>query len=326
MTWFERLMGFAETSPEQVRESIDHVGDFLVSKVNGQRVRCGRLTMPSLAELRERSARDSNRGCATVSEVVGDAAQLHLDRDNAGALFQAASQFNLLEMAGPSVTPEEGVGIYEFDRTQGPACAVACGGGTILRNYFVDVGGQLGQTAGRQVDCAAELLAALGGDRMWNMKNGYALPSEEGLQHAGAQLAAASEQERDNLRGLLRVGVQHDVEVLGPGHIVTQVYGSGLPVNYGGGAKELWEPVARLVLEASYEATVLVAEENNINTIYLTLLGGGVFGNELDWIADALLRAVDVAGPLDIRIVSYGQSNARVQQIVNSRAAVGESR
>ena len=71
-----------------------------------------------------------------ISEVVGDVRALHLDPQNGGALFQAASQFNLLEMTGPSLTPEQGVGIYENDQTQDPACAIACGGGAIFRNYF----------------------------------------------------------------------------------------------------------------------------------------------------------------------------------------------
>ena len=47
--------------------------------------------------------------------------------ENAGALFQVASQLNLLEMTGPEVTPEDGVTIYQDDRTQGPACAIAAG-------------------------------------------------------------------------------------------------------------------------------------------------------------------------------------------------------
>ncbi len=52
-------------------------------------------------------------------------------------MFQVASQFNLLEMISPNVTPDDGIGIYENDPTQGPACAIACGAGTIYRNYLV---------------------------------------------------------------------------------------------------------------------------------------------------------------------------------------------
>jgi hypothetical protein len=34
---------------------------------------------------------------------------MHQFPENAGALIQVASQFNLLEMTGPEVTPENGV-------------------------------------------------------------------------------------------------------------------------------------------------------------------------------------------------------------------------
>ncbi len=308
-------MGFVEDSPAQVRANIEQDGEFLISRVNSRRVRCGALTLPSLAELR-RSAVGARRGRTTVTEVIGDVRHLHEDPANAGALFQAASQFNLLEMAGPSVTPENGVGIYEHDRTQGPACAIACGGGTIFRNYFVPLGDQLGQTASVQVDCLADLEAALGGPGLWDMRNGYALATVEGLHRVNARLAAASEDERDELRGLLRIGVQHDVEVLGIGHLVTQAYGAALPVAYGEPPVHLWEPLARLILEASYEATIRVAQHRQIDTVFLTLLGGGAFGNDDDWISDSVIRTLSMAEGLDVRIVSCGNPSACVGRIL----------
>ncbi|PKN57079.1 MAG: hypothetical protein CVU56_12880 [Deltaproteobacteria bacterium HGW-Deltaproteobacteria-14] len=319
--WFERLMGFAEESPAQVRASIRCEGEELVSLVNGRRVRCGRLTTPSLGELRAAVGEVRAAAPARAREVVGDVGKLHRDPANAGALFQAASQFNLLEMTGPSVTPERGVGIYEHDHTQGPTCAIACGGGTIYRNYFAPVGGELGQTAARQIDCLAELGVALGGPGLWEMRNGYALASEAGLAQVNARLAAVDDAGRDRLRGLLRVGVQHDVAVLGTDHRVTQVYGSALPVAYGRPPGHLWEPLARLVLEASYEATVLVARQSGIRTLYLTLLGGGVFGNDDAWIGDAVVRALALAGGLDVRLVSYGGPKPIVARILGAHAA-----
>ena len=44
---------------------------------------------------------------------------LILDPANAGAVFQAASQFNALEMTGPGVSPRRGIAIYINDSTQG---------------------------------------------------------------------------------------------------------------------------------------------------------------------------------------------------------------
>jgi hypothetical protein len=66
-------------------------------------------------------------GRLKASVVTGDVRQMHQSPENAGALFQVASQFNLLEMTGPEVSPDDGVTRYQHDRTQGPACAIAAG-------------------------------------------------------------------------------------------------------------------------------------------------------------------------------------------------------
>ena len=325
--WFASTMGFVEESPEQVRSLLRLEGTTLHSTVNGARIGCGRLSVPSLHELRALD-RPNTGGPSRVSEIVGDVGALHREPSAAGALFQAASQFNLLEMVSPRVTPEAGVGGYSHDKTQGPACAIACGGGTIYRNYFADVDGQTGQTADRQIDCLADLERELG-PGLWDMQNGYALASEDGLHTLNARLAGADEAERDRLRGLLRIGIQHDVQVLGTEHSVTQVYGSALPVAYGRPPAHLWEPFARLILEASYEATLRAARIWQAEPAYLTLLGGGVFGNASSWIEDAIVRAVERVPGVDVRIVSYGSSSSTARAVVarcGDRPAEAEGR
>ena len=149
-------------SPAAVRSQVAVDGNELICP-NGKRLIHGSLETPTLGELRERVASsDCCQGTLTVSERVADVRQLHLDDSNAGAMFQVASQFNLLEMARPSHTPELGVGIYERDHTQGPACAISCGAGTIYRNYFAPVGKQTGQSAQHQIDCSLDLGDLLG--------------------------------------------------------------------------------------------------------------------------------------------------------------------
>jgi len=327
MSWFEDLTGFRETSPEQVRSNLALDGETLTSSVNGRVMVCGRLETPALSELRER-VRPGERGGGGISvrEAVANVQALHADPANAGALFQVASQFNLLEMASPSATPEQGVGIYENDPTQGPACAVAAGAGTIYRNYFVPVNGQIGQSAGNQIDCLADLGVALGntGNRLWQMRNGYALASRDGLLEIAERLRDSSESELDELRGLLRIGIQWDTQVTLPGctHRVSQAYCSALPVAYSSHPAHLWESFARLVLEAAYEATLCAAVLNRLSSgnrhAFLTLLGGGAFGNQPEWIMDALRRALVLYADwgLDVAIVSYRSPNPGVQQLV----------
>ena len=50
---------------------------------------------------------------------AGDVKKHLTDPTNQNSLFQVASQFNLLEMASPAMTPERGVDIYYNDPTQG---------------------------------------------------------------------------------------------------------------------------------------------------------------------------------------------------------------
>jgi hypothetical protein len=325
--WFETLTGFSEDSPQQVRENITVDGKVLKSNINGRVMVCGQLETPSLAELRERVHSSGHEvGKISVREVVADVQYLHTKESNADSLFQVASQFNLLEMVSPNVTPEMGVGIYDNDRTQGPACAVAAGAGTIYRNYFATVNGQIGQSARNQIDCLADIGATLGNSEshLWEMRNGYALPSHSGLVEISNRLRASSESELDELRQLLRIGIQWNTQVTlnDSNHTVSQVYCSALPVAYSHHSSNLWAEFARLILEASYEATICTAILNSIrngnNRLFLTLLGGGVFGNETDWIIGGIQRALNLYKhvDLDVTIVSYGESKQHIQKLV----------
>jgi hypothetical protein len=320
MNWFEELMGFQEDSPQQVQANITLDGNTLESRINGNRLQFGSLETPSLGELRDRvHSCKYSPGKVSVREVVADVQQLHSNAVNSGSMFQVASQFNLLEMVSPNKTPEHGVGIYENDRTQGPACAVAAGAGTIYRNYFAPVNGQTGQSIQNQIDCLEDIGNALGNSNnsLWNMSNGYALASRAGLLEISNKLQVASQGQRDELRQLLRVGIQQNTEVtLGKSrHTVSQVYCSALPVAYTNHPPSLWEPFARLVLEATYEATICAAILNSNNRLFLTFIGGGVFGNEHDWIVDAIQRSLKEYAhvDLDVVIVSFGSPKRGIQ-------------
>ncbi len=173
----------------------------------------GELETPTLAQLRERTRNIvRERRPISVREVIANVQHLHTDESNKNALFQVASQFNLLEMMAPEMTPERGVGIYERDPTQGPACAITAGPGTIFRNYFAVVNGRIGQSIDNQFDCLAGIGSLLGNteQRLWQMVNGYALPSAAGLNEINQELRALDEPGRDRLRQALQIGLQWD--------------------------------------------------------------------------------------------------------------------
>jgi len=329
--WFEDLVGFSESDVENVAEQFLVEGETVTSLANGRTMQHGRLETPSLETLRDRADRvEEGAKSLTLREVVGDVQQLHVDPENAGALFQVASQFNTLEMPSPATTPEAGIGAYEYDRTQGPACAIACGAGTVFRNYLVTVDGEIGQAEDRQINLLADLSDALGVDIP--MRNGYALPSREQLNLASDAIRGASSEDRLALMGELRIGLQWDTEVTLQSprdsssddviQIVTQAYCSALPLAYSPHAPRDWEPLAKLVLDAAYEATLATSlinsDRTGNSTVYLTLLGGGAFGNPTHWILSSLARALRLFEnkTLDVAIVSYGHSNPELDSLL----------
>lgn len=334
MDWFEKLTGFAERDYAHTRAQLEVIDGKLHSHANGKSYGVGQLKLLSLKTLRERvDAGPGLPGRLKVSIVRGDVRAMHSAPENAGAMFQVASQFNLLEMTSPDVTPEHGVTRYQYDGTQGPACAIAAGAGTIYRNYFVKIDGQEGQTRDRQFDGLADIGLALCSklnlplEALWTMRNGYAMCTRKGLDVISEYIATLDAPHADMLRGKLCIGVHSSVEVTDPclrPIQVSQAYCSALPVRYAVDQVPLvhWTAFATLILEAAYEATLLAAvlnaQQTGSNLVLLTRLGGGAFGNDASWIDSAMKRALRlvVNTDLDVRLVSYGAPTAAIAKIV----------
>lgn len=328
--WFEHLTGFSERDYASTQRQLVVDGEELVSTVNHQRYGIGELSLPTLVELRSRVNTARGRR-TTIRCLVGDVRSLHAAPEFDGALFQVASQFNLLELTSPDVCPEDGVARYARDPTQGPACAIAAGAATIYRNYCVPIDDQVGQTSERQLDALTHLGAALPAEldhpvsALWAMRNGYALCTKAGLQAITDLLANGTDALRDTLGGQLAIGLHRNIEVTDldakPRRHVSQAFCAALPVAYSPIPQPAWTSFARLVLAAAYEATLLAAVEQaasgGSNTVLLTRLGGGVFGNADAWIDDAIehaLSAVENAG-LDVRLVSFATMHPSLRVI-----------
>ena len=334
MDWFERLTGFRETTYAETRGRLAIEDGMLVSAATGARHGIGELELVSLDELRGRiGPPTATARRLRVRLLSGDVGALHLAPEYAGALFQVASQFNLLEMASPRLTPEDGVTIYQSDPTQGPACAIAAGAATIFRNYFAPTPDGIGQTRSRQLDGLADLGQALSEAlhqpvaSLWTMRNGYAMCSRSALEQLTQHLGSLDDDALDALRGKLRIGVHSNVEVTdapaAPRPRVSQAFCSALPVAYSEVPARHWAGFASLVLEAAYEATLLAAALNArhgaSNIVLLTRLGGGAFGNEEQWIQGALRRAL-LKGrnfDLDVRLVSYRAPSREMQELAS---------
>lgn len=339
--WFSKLWGFQETYYPDVKRflkvepSADGKGQILVSKATDKTFAVGTFTTPRLDTLRAKAKDIKLPGKLTVTNELGDVAEKHSHEENRHATFQVASQFNCLEFTHPRATPNDGVTQYSQDRTQGPACSVACGPATVYRNFFARMHtegrpDQHGQTGDCMIDNLADVSEVLGNTNecMYTVTGGYSLSDKDRMKTLNERLKQLdADGSTDSVRAALRIGIHDDIEVtakdwgqtlLGqPNQTVTQVFGSALAVGYNKKTTESedWERFATIVLEASYEATLLAgllaAERHNgeggSRRVFLTSLGGGVFGNPMEWIGVAMQRACERYKDynLDIRVVTY---------------------
>lgn len=316
--------------------------DFILP--DGRQVSAGVFSMPSVAELRDHVAcmknQNNDDAVVTVQNVVGEARSMHwsvVDLGERPVIIQAASQFNLLEMPSPEVTPEAGISAYAYDRTQGPACATACAAGTAYRNYLVPVPfqpkghQQRGQSRDQQLngleDLEHYLMETVGLNvKPWRVKNGYIESSRAKLDPFNQQLGIQNDL-REQLLSRIRIGVQENTTVTDLPSMdvqVTQTYNSALSIGYSMLPDRLWEPLARIVLDATYEATLLVGILQSHAgrappVVYLTKVGGGVFRNRDEWIQQAMYRAIEKTQEygisLDVRIVHFGGVNQEYKRV-----------
>lgn len=358
MTWFEDVFGFEEKSRDEsckdvrgkfvlTRSTDDHSTPHPVNAnvpggkwMPGWTLRAAKLVWeadigpfetPTVRDLRARlelaggSTAASRIGTLTFGHAIGEGRALSADPTNAGAVFQAASQFNCLEMVSPNVKPDAGVTGYFRDQTQGPAIAESAAAATVYRNYFHN-GGQCDDNP--QINTASDIDALLANDvrEYWRMRNGYMLPKEVKISgdRMSDELVDKPLVERE-IAARVGAGVHWSTQVnVIPGkgrefkfalrasnHRVCQVFSSAMPMQYFRSPRG-FKVLARAILDGAYEACFLVAtliavaEQRRVK-VYLTMLGGGAFYNKSKWIVASIERSLRkfANAPLDVFLVHY---------------------
>ena len=168
------------------------------------------------------------------------------------------------------------------------------------------------------------------------VKNGYSFASRENLDDINRKLSSL---DQSQLMEHINVGIHSDVGVIFSDRYidisnqelkVNQVYCSTLSIAYNGGNIDInsWEPLASLILDSCYEATILAGILNRIKHqdskrskhIFLTFIGGGVFGNKDEWISRAIAKALILADrmneDIEINICHYSQVNQSIVRLI----------
>ena len=336
--------------------------------INGKNYPIGQLTTPTLEEAREELKILSQDIYASAnisaSSEIGNAYDIH-QKQNGANVIMVASQFNLLEFVSQFSIPENGITGYCNDKTQGPACAMAAPFATAYRNYLAETNegkitqesiAKIGQSEDIQINTLGDTMKLLNAEASGNktsnqstkffepipdgellfFKNGYIDSTNDNLIKLNKLIQDGGEEFKQKLKDSMRVGIHRDVLIADTKDsenpvFKTQVLASAIPVARGYSSvtdSGLWEPFARLVLEAQYEHTILEGLRDNAmrikegketkptKPILLTALGGGVFDNKPEWIKESMALAVEKAGdygiPFEVSI-NYFDENAKNQ-------------
>eukprot|EP01130_Rhizamoeba_saxonica_P013822 TRINITY_DN593_c0_g1_i2.p1 TRINITY_DN593_c0_g1~~TRINITY_DN593_c0_g1_i2.p1 ORF type:complete len:342 (-),score=59.73 TRINITY_DN593_c0_g1_i2:32-1057(-) len=243
----------------------------------------------------------------------------HLQAIHKNAVFQVASNFNGIESISERSTPDgkNYVTDYTQDRTQGPAASISAGASAIARVLAAFYNPQThksewSQTAQRQVEFLENI-------KHFPTVNGYVT-----LGKCDPNLDFPTDPaELDDILQNIKVGCVKNAQVTSghrrgstldrvcdPNQVVDQVFCAALNIGQGysgsvNSRSPSCEEKCKLILDAAYEGTYLTAIKNQRESIYLTLIGGGVFGNSLDWISETILKTH----------LKYGKQNTTLKNV-----------
>lgn len=225
-----------------------------------------------------------------------DVAYLQALRENNGAMFQAASNFNGIEAVSEKSWPDRDTFLTDYinDNTQGPSASISAGAAAISRVLlpFYNESDTSKATSWRQShDRQVELLKGL--EEYCTVENGYIV--QKGTERE------VTDDEWDAVVGRVRVGVHVDAQVQfghtdasrqmevvprAAGQRISQVFCAAMNLGQGlSGYTNAGYPgskrMSEALLEAAYRGTYLAAIRHGSPRLFLTLIGGGVFRNDV---------------------------------------------
>lgn len=304
------------------------LGDINSSNTN-QISAAGIFYFPTIADLRESASKcerksvadkcvfyvDTNTTGAYSADV--DICAMQANPENAGSLFQVASNLNTIESIDELTSPDSTetyvtdciiilfIIYYLFylldlnDRTQGPFASISAAPGSIMRVYGMFYDSKTSpeswmQTKNKCISMVEDI------KDYYTVYNGYIMNNgSESFLH---------EFKIDEVLENVRIGIQQDVdvvfgkrtgrfmEVLSPRHRISQAFCAGMNLSQGSSGRKNSNlkgsrEKAVLMLRASYIGAYLAAVVLKCPKLFLTFVGGGVFGNSMDIIINELIYA-----------------------------------
>lgn len=284
------------TRPETY-EILDDTGDYIYQ--------AGFFKEFSISELRNASEKINKMGGGSfnVIEAINPLNQTYLRTVDVGAMqadlqykdavFQVASNFNALELVGPN-DQMENITKYLLDKTQGPFASLSALPGLIYRHYYMFMNskpqGEWQQTPQRQI----------------NFLDQTDIPVTNSYVTFGNDVFGITNYAVDKMK----VGYHRDIQVTfgfmpdfskfekvtNPDQTVNQVFTAAINFGFGSRNNSIVlkrdpnnvKAIAQNIQNAAYEGTIRSAFVHGKKRVVLTMIGGGVFANDVAWIANAI--------------------------------------
>lgn len=347
---FTKVFGFSEAHGlDPVANGsimISHEGDNLIltpkaGNFAGKPLCCGAFKTYSIKELREMANAQmqtcplTTAGKGTFSAILYynltsrcfDVEALQAAPANRDAVFQVASNFNALETIHADQDFEQQALIdYIHDHTQGPAASLSALPGLVLRRYLLHYNPTLPfNTWGQTVDNQVNFLHALPTNVLTMSRAGYAKLAPNGwLRSRPMPTAELYEQ--------IQVGVHTDVQVTAGKELgndqqlliadqeqhINQVFTAAFDMantNHQFRTEPTACSWAQSIIDAAYEGTILSAIAHGKKRVFLTMVGGGVFGNKTTWPSKAMMRMHNIIIKSGLEVVLIWRTNYRSKTI-----------
>lgn len=321
--FFEHTLGITENDFKKLSQAQKKQfccdGNLVNGKTN-QRFSHGTFVQHSIKELRELAEKKEKPGGGSFSIIEAydkpwenwfrryvDTGALQAKYND--AVFQVASNFNALEGGG---SPHAGLMDYlsPYLFVQGECAAISANPGLLYRLYFMPHE-RNGKTYYGQLEQQTNLIEAIANDNWPNipMHNGY-----PGSIENNQILANLKDEQYNQILEKVCIGFHSDISVpLGlskqkseypdngryscwelntTNNTINQVFTAAF--NLAGLNPQLpaHKNCAQLFLDAAYEGTLKSAFIHGKKKVFLTLIGGGVFQNDLEWISRSIYNAV----------------------------------
>lgn len=217
-----------------------------------------------------------------------------------GEIFQGASQFNALEMISPSHNREDGIYIYQKDKTQGAISALMTVPSLFVRNYVLP-----------EFNALSELKIEL--------QNGYLIWGENSKEY----LNLLKDWKKIKILGMVYAqvtGVKNG-QVHSQNKYIHQIFSSSIPYNCYGNKDG--KKIIRKVLEAEYLGALglalLMAYYDKLHpVIHFTLVGNGVFQNDLNDVITAMKKAISKFKKYDFTLFIHAYTTKEYDIVRNA--------